>query len=189
MPYWPVCCKETLERHHVAALGLSLLGLGVLASEDFARFLLDPVGPLIMFAAALSWALGNVALKSRNWSLSALPLTVWFFILSSVLTWPLVMIFEPPWEQSMPSIPVLLTLLYHAAGPMVICYWLWTLLVEQLPSTLAAIATLLTPLVGVTSAALFLGNELTAQKVLALIMILASIALALIYRRSATKTV
>lgn len=175
---------EKLERQHIAALGLSLFGLAVLASEDFTQFLLDPIGPLIMLAAALSWALGNVALKSRRWSLSALPLTVWFFIISSLLTWPLVLVFEPPWEQSLPSIPVLAALLYHALGPMVICYWLWTVLVEQLSSTIAAIATLLTPLVGVTSAALFLGNELTAEKIVALIMILASIALALIYRPS-----
>ena len=60
-----------------------------------------------MLLAALSWALGNVALKAREWSLSSLALTVWFFVASSLFIWPFVLIFEPPWQQTVPSAPVL----------------------------------------------------------------------------------
>lgn len=175
--------RERLESRHAAALFFGMTGLGVLASEDIGALLNDPKGPVIMFFAAFSWALGTVALKARTWSLSPLPLTAWFFAVSGILCWLLILVFEPPWEQSWPSTPVLLTLLYHVVGPMVICYVLWMGLVSRLPATVAAIATLLTPIVGVSSSILLLGDQLTWQKAVSLSMILVSIILTLTYRQ------
>jgi len=177
-----VVLGEDLEARHIVALVLGMAGIGVLASENFGALLRDPTGPAIMFFAAFTWALGNVALKSRTWSLSALPLTVWFLAVSSIVCWPLVLLFEPPWEQSVPSVSVLLILLYHTVGPMIVCYTLWTILVDRLPATVAAIATLLTPIVGVSSAVILLGDQLTWQKIAALSLILVSISMTLAKR-------
>ncbi|MEZ5594370.1 MAG: DMT family transporter [Gammaproteobacteria bacterium] len=170
---------ERLGLRSAIALALGMAGLVVLASENFSALVADPLGPIIMLLAASSWALGNVALKSRSWSLSSLALTVWFFVVSSVLCWPLVLIFEPPWEQSWPTAPVVWTMVYHVLGPMVICYTLWTIMVGRLPATVAAISALMAPVVGVLSAILLLGDPLTWQKVVSLLMILISIALTL----------
>lgn len=172
-----IILHERLGLRNAIALFVGMAGLGVLASEDFEALAAAPLGPAIMLLAALSWALGNVALKARVWSLSPLALTVWFFVVSCALCWPLVLIFEPPWEQSWPTEPVLWTLVYHVLGPMVICYTLWTVMVDRSPATVAAISALMTPVVGVSSAILLLGDSLTWQKVLSLSMILASIGL------------
>lgn len=177
--------KERLNLSRVLALALSLAGLAVLASENFAALVAAPLGPAIMFTAALSWALGNIALKAGTWSLQPLALTVWFFVVSTLACWPLVLIFEPPWQQSWPSTPVLWTLIYHALGPMVIAYACWTVLVGRLPATVAAIAALLAPIVGVLSAIILLGDPLTWQKALALSMVLASIVMTLSSRSAA----
>jgi drug/metabolite transporter (DMT)-like permease len=166
---------ERLGVRILIALTLGMAGLGVLASEDFTGLMAKPLGPAIMLLAALSWALGTVALKARRWSLSPLALTIWFFVVSSIFCWPLVFVFEPPWEQNWPTAPVLWTLAFHVLGPMVICYALWTKLVGKLPATVAAIATLMTPVVGVSSSIVFLGDPLTWQKLVSLLMILASI--------------
>ena len=83
----------------VLALAIVMAGLAVLVSEDFAAMAAAPLGPAVMALSALSWALGNVALKSRHWSLPPISLTVWFFVVSSVLCWPLVLAFEAPWAQ------------------------------------------------------------------------------------------
>ena len=171
--------KERLGAARVLALVLSMAGLAVLASENVSDLIAAPLGPAIMFTAALSWALGNIALKAGSWSLQPLALTVWFFVVSTLACWPLVLIFEPPWQQTWPSTPVLWTLVYHALGPMVIAYACWTVLVGQLPATVAAIAALLAPIVGVLSAIIVLGDPLTWQKALALSMVLASIAMTL----------
>ena len=178
---------ERLGSLRLIALIIGTVGLGVLASEDFSALASSPVGPAIMLAAAFSWALGNVSLKARKWSLSNLALTVWFFAVSSLCCLPFVLLFEPPWEQSWPSGPVLATLIYHALGPMVICYALWTGLVERLSASVAAITALLAPIVGVLSSVLLLGDPLTWQKIVALGMILLSIALAIAPARENSK--
>lgn len=170
---------ERLDRRRTAALAIGTAGLAVLASENFAALIADPLGPVIMFFAALSWALGNVALKTRNWSLPSLALTVWFFVASALLSWPLAFMLEPPLPQSWPSTPVLATLVFHITGPMVVCYALWTVLVGRLTASVAAIAALLAPVVGVSSSIILLGDPLTWQKTISLAMILASIFLTL----------
>lgn len=180
--------RERLGMRTLTALGLGMAGLAVLASEDVAGLIAQPAGPAVMLVAALSWALGTVALKARTWSLPPLALSVWFFAVSSAVCWPLVIIFEPPWQQSWPSAPVLWTLLYHILGPMIVCYGLWTTMVGRISATIAAIATLMVPVVGVASAVILLGDPLTWQKVVALTMILASIAMTQIFVKPARYT-
>jgi drug/metabolite transporter (DMT)-like permease len=98
--------------------------------------------------------------------------------MSAVVCWPLVLAFEAAWwREPTLSRPILAVWAWHAALPMVLCYALWTSLVARVPASLAAIATLLAPFVGVSSAILLLGDPLTWQKALALALVLGSIAL------------
>ncbi len=163
----------------LTALMIGMAALWILASEDFSAVMSGLTGPVIMLLAALSWALGNVALKARKWSLPPLSLTIWFFVVSSLACWPLVLMFEPPWQQSLPSWPILLTMSYHVLGPMVVCYVLWALALSRLSITVAAISTLTAPLVGVSTAMIFLGEPVTWQKVVALLLVVTSIGITL----------
>lgn len=174
-----VFLKEKLALNTIVALLVGMLGIAVLATEDFAALVDQPLGAVVMLLAACSWATGNVLLKAHKWSLNPLALTVWFFVASSLLCWPLVFIFEPPWQQVMPSSSVIAAMAYHVLGPMVICYLIWTIMVERLPATVAAISTLVAPVVGVSSAILLLGETASWQKVVALVLIVLSITLTL----------
>ena len=169
--------SELMDVRKIAALTIGTCAMIVLATEDLSGLLADPRGPLIMLASALSWAAGTVCLKAGRWSLSNTALTVWFLGLSAIAVWPLILIFEPPAEQNWPSMPVIAVLLYHALGPMVLCYALWTSLVGRLPASVAAIATLMAPVVGVSSAMILLGDPPTWHKAAALVMVLGSIIL------------
>lgn len=184
-----VLLRERLEWRTIVALAVGMAALGVLISEDSAILDSGSAGPIIMLLAALSWALGNVALKARVWSLSPLALTVWFFVVSSIACWPLVLAFEPPWKQTWPSIPILLTMTYHVLGPMVVCYALWTLAVGRLSATTAAVSTLTAPIVGVGSAVFILGDQVTWQKILSLLMVVTSILLTLLPRAGRQRSV
>jgi drug/metabolite transporter (DMT)-like permease len=168
---------EQLGRRGLAALAIGMSGLAVLASENLAQLIAAPLGPLIMLGSAISWALGTVMLKARKWSLPPLSLAVWFLGVSAAACWPLVLIFEPPWQQQWPSAPVIWTMVFHILGPMITCYALWTAMVGRISVTIAAIATLMVPVVGVVSAVALLGDILTWQKVVALGLILTSIGL------------
>ncbi|MEX2520643.1 MAG: DMT family transporter [Paracoccaceae bacterium] len=172
--------KERLGAKLIAALLVGMGGLAVLASESFGALAAAPEGPAIMLAAALSWSLGNVALKSRSWSLSPMALTVWFLGASAVVCVALALIFEAPWRMETPSAPVLWTMAYHVMGPMVVCYALWNVLLGRLPATVAAISILTAPVVGVVSAIALLGDPPTWQKAVALAMVIASILMTLI---------
>ena len=179
---------EQISARLILALMAAMVGLGILASEDFILLIENPMGPALMVMAALSWAIGNVTLKARTWRLPSLSLTMWFFLLSSLICWPLVFAFENPWRQEWPSLLVLSTLGFHVLGPTVIGYVLWTRLVERLPATVAAISILTAPIIGVLSAALLLGDPVTWQRGVALAAIVLSIAMALMLSRHPFQT-
>lgn len=169
---------ERLSGRRLAALALGMSGIGVLLSRDLVALLADPAGALVMLAAAFCWALGTVAMKAGRFTLAPIGLTVWFLGLSALASWPLVLGFEAGWwANPVLSGGVIAVWIWHGAMPMVVCYALWTTLVGRLPASLAAIATLLAPVVGVGSSILLLGEAASWQKGLALALVLGSIAL------------
>lgn len=168
---------ERQDARRLSAIGLGIAGLAVLASSDFGALVAAPLGPLLMFAAAFSWAIGNVLMKVHRWTLPALSRAAWIFIVSAALAWPLALVFQPQEAGPWPSLPVLLIFAFHVGGPLVTCYLLWTILLGRLSATVAAISTLIAPVVGVLSSALLLDESLTWQKLVALALIVLSILL------------
>lgn len=171
--------KERIRPKTIWALLIAMTGLAIMVSEDIASITQNPMGPIVMVLAALSWSIGNVGLKSVQWRLQPLPLTVWFFVFSSLIAWPLVFIYEPLEAQHWPSLNVVATLGFHVLGPMVTCYLLWSFLVSKLPTTIASISILIAPVVGVLSSIIFLDEVLSWQIIYALTTIIISIALVL----------
>ncbi|MEM7211665.1 MAG: DMT family transporter [Pseudomonadota bacterium] len=168
---------ERLGPNRIVALLLAIVGIAVMASENLGYLLANPLGPLIMLGSAVSWALGIVASKARTWTIGPTAQAVWFLGASGICCWPLVFVFEPLSGLAMPSPKVLWVMAFHIIGPMLLCYALWTTLVDRLPASVAAIATLLAPVVAVGSSMLLLGDPPTWQKLMALSLIVASIAL------------
>ena len=178
---------EDLERRVVVTICIGLAGLCVLAAADLPALWASPTGPLLMLLAALSWSIGNILVQARPWTLSPLARAVWFFVISSGLTWPLVVIIEPLAQFTIPSPAILWIFAFHVCGPMVACYVMWTILLGRLSATVAAISTLIAPVVGVLSSVSLLNEDLTWQTVVALTMIVASIALTLLHAAPAQK--
>lgn len=168
---------ERLRPNVVLALAIGMGGIAVLASENLAHLIANPLGPGIMLAAATVWSLGTVALKAGRFTLGPLSLTVWFMGLSALVCAPFSLILEDPFSLPVPSSGVIAVWVWHALLPMVVCYALWTRLVGRVPAPIAAIATLMAPVVGVGSSMLLLGDLVTWQKITALAMILGSIVL------------
>lgn len=175
--------NDSLTRRRIIAVLTGLAGLGVMASADFTTLIAAPLGPFLMLMAALSWAVGNVLVQARQWSLTPLALTFWFFLLSLLLAWPLALWLEPASARHLPPLPVIAVFAFHIAGPMATCYLLWAVLLRRLPATVAAISILTAPTVGVLSSILLLGEPATWQKMLALGLIVLSIAITLTGRK------
>ncbi|PVA10572.1 EamA/RhaT family transporter [Pelagivirga sediminicola] len=175
---------DPLTGRRILAVLIGLAGLGVLASADFAALIASPLGPTLMLLAALSWSVGNVLVQGRQWSLSPLALTFWFFVLSMVLAWPLALWLEPPSARHLPPLPVVAVFAFHVAGPMATCYLLWAVLLRRLPATVAAISILTAPTVGVLSSIWLLGEPVSWQKIVALALIVLSITITLSGRKA-----
>ena len=175
---------DTLDKRRILAICVGLVGLVVLAAADAAAITSAPLGPVFMLLAAFSWSIGNVLMQAHDWTLSPLVRAAWFFVISATLTWPFVFVFEPPQELAPPSPTTAWVLMFHILGPMVACYMMWTTLLGHLSATVAAISTLLAPVVGVLSAVILLGDPMTWQKALALFLIVASIAIAIVRKSS-----
>tara|TARA_R110002049_G_scaffold29972_6_gene102172 strand:+ start:9804 stop:10664 length:861 start_codon:yes stop_codon:yes gene_type:complete len=165
------------------AVGISLAGLGLLASADLTALIAAPLGPVLMLGAALSWAIGNVLMQTRQWTLSPLARAAWFFVISAALAWPLLWAVQPTGAVSMPSTATLWVFGFHVFGPMVACYVLWTVLLGRLSATVAAISTLIAPVVGVLSSVWLLEEALSWEKMIALVLIVISIAMTVIKPR------
>jgi len=170
-----VYLRERIKFNVVVGLIISMFGLSILALEGVSSSISNPTGPILMLLAALSWAIANVGLKSREWALKPLPLTMWFFIFSSLAIWPLVFIFEPITTQTWPNKMAIWVLLFHILGPMITCYIVWSFLVAKLPTTTTTISILIAPVVGVMSSAWLLEEALNWQKFIALVAIVLSI--------------
>lgn len=182
MPMWAallavIFLGERLSLNRVLALLLGMLGLAVLVHGDLEKFVASPAGPVCMLAAALSWAAGTVALKARDWSIAPLARATWLVGVSAPFAALGAVLFEQPLSQSLPATPLFLVLVYHVIFPMIVCHAAWVSLVGRLPASVAAVATLLIPVVGVASAGLLLGDDLSASKLLALALVLTSVAL------------
>ncbi len=171
--------KDRLTGRRILAVLIGLAGLGVMASGNLTALIAAPLGPFLMLMAALSWSIGNVLVQGRQWSLSPLALTFWFFVLSLLLAWPLALWLEPPSARHLPPLPTIAVFAFHVAGPMATCYLLWAVLLRRLPATVAAISILTAPTVGVISSIVLLGEPVSWQKLLALGLIVLSIAITL----------
>ncbi len=185
MPVWATLLSvavlgDRLTWERAGALLLGMAGLALLLGEDLLDVTRSPLGSLLTLAAALSWAAGTVLLKRRTWSLPPLAMAGWMVAISAPPGALGALLIERPWTLDFPSAEVLLILGYHILFPMVWCHVAWVTLVARLPAPVAAIGTLMIPVVGVVSAILLLGEPPLPQKFVALALVVAAVALVLI---------
>ena len=182
MPMWAalfsvIFLHEAFSKARALALLIGMAGLCVLVYGDLSTFIASPGGPLFMLGAALSWAAGTVVLKARDWTIGPVARATWMVGVSVPPTIIGAFLVEAPPDQPMLSWPILWVLVYHIVFPMVVCHAVWVTLVGRLPASIAAIGSLLIPVVGVASSVVLLGDALTISKLAALTLVLVSVAL------------
>ncbi len=174
---WPALGEAPTLRA-VGALGLGLCGLMVLfAGQDLTLGGEKSLGIVLALAAAILFALGTVVMRSPL-PMPPLALTAWQVGLGCL---PMVLaglLFERP-DFGALSTRGLAAMAYMTAVPMGICYLSWFAALRRLPPATASVATLLTPVIGVVSAGLVLGEPLGLRELSALTLTLCGVALAL----------
>ena len=185
MPLWATLIAayilgEHITRTKVVGLLLGLLGLGVLIGPDLLILKRAPVGAFFMLSAAISWAIGTVLLKKIDWQLPTLSNIAWQLLLSSIPITLVAVWFEPLPDPTTLSSPVVIALIYLYLFPMSFCQWAYFKTVGLLPASIAAIGTLMVPVIGVYSSYLILDEQVGITDMLALLLVLSALVLVLL---------
>lgn len=164
MPLWvtligTLFLGESPKARTVVALAFGLAGLGMLLARDTASVGAVPLPLVLMVCAAIFWAIGTLIQKRTRWSIGALAGAGWQLLLGSV-PMAFVMLAQDDAFVVQAGAMAWLAALYTTMVALVLCYAVWMRIVSVLPAHMAALSTLLVPVVGVASSGLMLGEPL-----------------------------
>ncbi|WP_270936346.1 DMT family transporter [Falsiroseomonas oryzae] len=184
MPVWAsifgwLLLDERITLRRLLALAMAFTGLLVLVlgnGLDVGVAKLPGVG--FALAAAILFSLGTVVTKRWPVPLPPAAQVAWQTGLGCLPLLVCAAVFDRlDWTEV--SGGSWLLLLYGGIGPLGLCYLAWFAALKRLPASAAAAGTLLTPVVGVLTAALFLGEPLGLREVLALSLTIGGVVLAI----------
>lgn len=184
MPVWAsifawIVLGERITARRLLALGVGFAGLLVLVLGDGLDVGLAKLpGVGFALAAALLFSLGTVVTKRWPVAMPPASLVAWQTGLGCLPLLVGALIFDSV-DVAAISTQSWLLLLYGGVAPLGLCYLAWFAALKRLPASAAAAGTLLTPVVGVITAALFLGEPLGLREVLALSLTIGGVVLAI----------
>lgn len=188
MPLWAAILArlflaEPIGGRRALALVLGAGGIGALLYPDLARFAADPRGPLMMSGAAIAWAAGTLWQKRIGWAIPVLAHTGWQLFLGGLPIVAAALVFDTADAANWPA-AIVAIVVYSIVGPLGFCYWAWYKVVMLFPTHVAAIGTLLIPVLGVASGWAILAEPFGLPELAALALVTGAIALTLTERRS-----
>lgn len=176
-----VLLAERPSRLHLAGMALAGAGLAWIGVRGASGFPL--AGFLLTLGAAAAWATGNMASRglARHGPVNGLAFVVWSGLLPAVPFFALALVLEGP-DVVMASFRAIgpgtvAAIAYLAYAATLVGYGLWNRLLHRYPAALVTRFTLLVPVVGLASGALFLGERPGADELLGSLLVVAGLAL------------
>jgi drug/metabolite transporter (DMT)-like permease len=162
MPFWviPLAWLVLGERPALRQwlfIGIAALGL-VLVLEPW-RGMGSALSALLALAGGMCWAVSTVLSKRlfHNATISPLRLTAWQMLYGTIVLVAIALCLH---ERSTQWSPVLIgALVYNGVLSSGLAWAMWLFVVQRLPASVAGLASLITPLVGVAFAWLLLGER------------------------------
>ena len=163
----------------IAACGIAVIGFHVDASTT-------PLGIALVLGAALCWALGNVATK-RAGAVDMVAFTIWSSAFAVVPLYLLSFLIEGPAAMAAGLAHADLTVwgavAWQALGNTIVGYGIWNWLLARHAAGVVTPMALLVPVFGMGASALWLGEPLLVWKLVAAGLVLAGIAVAILWPR------
>ncbi|WP_215848075.1 EamA family transporter [Candidatus Pantoea bituminis] len=166
---------EKLRWNHIAGIIIATLGMFMLATAGMkgqATAGITLTTMMLTLAAALSWGLGNITNKiiMRNRKVPIMSLVIWsalvpigpFFVCAFLFEGKEAIVFS----LLHITLQTVLALIYLAFVATIVGYAIWGNLLSRYETWRVAPLSLLVPVVGILSAALFLNETLSAQQML-----------------------
>ncbi len=175
MPFWAVLLAWLLLGDRPTArhwLGLALAATGLLCIIEPWHALGSVLSTTLAIAGGLAWATGTVLSKRmfRRHAPSVLNLTAWQMLVGGVAL-GLVALAVPQrpiaWDW-----PFIAELAYSAVLASSVAWWLWSIVLQRLPTTVASVSSLGVPIVSVLLAWLILRERPSPMEALGIVLVL-----------------
>jgi len=181
MPAWAalfavVCFGQTVTTGSVVSLGFGFAAVVLVLIGDPSGIQQSLLGTGIGLAAAASFGFGTVYMKRVEWADDLTLVGTWQFLIGSLILIPIAVPFQSQMYLDLSDMRGLLALVYLTLIANVLAYFLWFRIIRALPVAVAGITTLVVPCVGVSSSALLSGYAINVFDMLALVLVLVSIA-------------
>ncbi len=194
MPMWAALfaalfAGERIDRIRGMALALGAAGLCLLARPYWPALASGtiPLGLVYVLGAAILWAAGTVYAKVRAIPGDPLGLTAWQLVIGALIAGAGALAFEAPRiDFTVPGVTGAFA--YHVLLAIAAAYFLWFELLSRVPSSTAAIGTLLIPIVALIGSMLILGERPTLTDFIGFGFILAGIAMDQGFRQLASRS-
>lgn len=177
------------ERVGWRGLAGALLGLGgIVVLVDPTRFDWNDRAVIMghgwLLLAGFSWSLAILHARRHRWRGTPLDALPWQMSVATVLLWILALIIEPNGHLDVAKTELWIALLYIGtfAGPL--GTWAAVSVARALPPLTGSLGMLGTPLLGIASSAVLLGEPITASLMLGTGLVIAGIAIVLLDRKT-----
>lgn len=164
------------------ALGLCAAGLGVLIYPLAASGV--PVGILFAVGAAVSWAGGTVYLQWAHIRADPLVVACWQVIIAFFVLAACTLVFEGRFDLSRAHASGLIATLFVGLFSNGIAYALWFTIIGRLPAVTASLGVLGSPVIGVATSMIILGERPTVTDFMGFALIFAASACVLLTRQA-----
>jgi drug/metabolite transporter (DMT)-like permease len=169
---------EVMTARRVLALASGIAGVLVLLSHDFDALGTNPIGALILLIGAFNWAVGVIVQKRVVWPVGALALAGWQLLIGCLPILAVSLLLES-FVYHQASWPALAASVYLTLIAFVFAYYAWFAVVQLFPAHIAALGSLLVPVIGVISSALLVDEPFGWREVVSLVLITGAVALVL----------
>lgn len=183
MPIWAAMLAlpilgERLTPTRMAALALCIAGVVILVAPlaGLGAPLGIPLGIMLALGAAVSWAAGTVYLKWARLDGDPMAITIWQLVFAAVVMAICVPAFEGTLHLNAGA-RALFGLIYSGIIGSGLCYFLWFDIVRRLPASTAALGILASPVIGVITAMIVLGERPTWYDAIGFALMLAASAI------------
>jgi drug/metabolite transporter (DMT)-like permease len=169
---------ERLGKLKLVGVATGLAGLCVIlnpASLDW-RNLDVVIGAGMIILAAISWAANIIYIRAHRWIATPLQLLLWQVLVATVVLTAAALVSEGVPQVTWSSHLALL-FLYSGLIGTALAYWAMSMVNKSLPALTTSLGTTATPVVGIASAALLLGERVDLSLALAAALIVGGIAL------------
>jgi drug/metabolite transporter (DMT)-like permease len=174
---WPLL-GERMTLTRVVALSMAFVGLFLLfGGTQIAASMEKLPGVVLALVGAIGFAFGTIYVKKHPLQLPGATSAAWQIGLGCLPVALAGIVFERPDVFAL-NAGGWAAMTYGAVGQFCIAYVCWFAALKRLPASVAAIATMLAPVIGVTVSAAWLGEPLGAAKIAALALTIAGVVLA-----------